>query len=215
MLYDELVSEVPPVEEQSPREPQGLFHVALDLPGCGQSEGRLKAFNDDPAQVLADVAKCLGKTHVFALVGAGNGANAILRALAKQPMLANFVTLCNPTADKAATGGQGAIVLQPTLIVQTEKGTKAPIEGSGRSLISALPRGLLVEPVEADFVKITAGRSLRLFEQYSWRAHLPDAGTTKGLPRLSRLAGGLQAWQAAPRGADMIQVRKPRPAPKA
>ena len=72
MLYDELVSEVPPVEEQSPREHEGLFHVALDLPGCGQSEGRLKAFIDDPAQVLADVAKCLGKTHVFALVGAGN-----------------------------------------------------------------------------------------------------------------------------------------------
>ena len=37
-------------------------------------------------------------------------------------------------------------------------------------------------------------KALQLFEQHGWKAHLADQGSTKLLPQLTRLSGGLVAW---------------------
>ena len=50
---------------------------------------------------------------------------------------------------------------------------------------------------------MTATRALRLCEQHGWRAHLPDLGTAKHLPRVTRLHGGLNAWRVD--GDDMAE----------
>jgi len=161
--------------------------------------------HEDPTSLIADVIKSLGKLHAFALVGAGSSAAAVLRVMLQSPMLANFCSLHNPVAEGPATAY--ALVLQPTLIVQTAANRRNSEHGrivnalTAKTLAAALPRGVLVErgireADEADFAKVVAGRTLRLFQENGWRAHLPDLGTTNTLPRLSRVAGGLQAWLA-------------------
>lgn len=180
--------------------PRGLYHVAIDCPGHGQSEGRRHELRDDPARLIATVVTSLGKTHALALVGGGaHGGAAVLRTLAPQPLLANFAVVCLTGAADAGGGPTAALagLLQPTLVVARKDGG-AECAAAGRGLRAAMPRATLLEPAGREFAPRTAARLLRLFQQHGWRAQMPDhGGEAKHLPRLTRQIGGLNAWHGA------------------
>ena len=80
-------------------EVDACFHVAIDLPGYGLSEKDPERpwANTEPADVLADIMRSLGKTHAYALVGSEQSAAFILKALAERPAFARFAILQEPT----------------------------------------------------------------------------------------------------------------------
>ena len=194
--------------QSGPLEPEGLFHVALDCPAHGLSDDRsqvpgrqhLSALVLDPLHLIATCIKALGKTHAYCLVGSGQGGGALMRALQQQPMLANFLVVTSPQIDGPTA--PYATILQPTLVVSARSEGPTGLK-TAKTLRSSLPRALLAEPAEGETWKMTATRALRLFEQYGWRAHMPNLGTAKHLPRITRLYGGLNAWRV--NGDDMAE----------
>ena len=196
------------VQEGGRLQPSGLFHVAIDCPGRGHSGGDDRTMVDRPEALLADVVRCLGKRHAFAIVGATRGASSVLRAVAAHPGLTNFVVVQNPMLEGPGAAEQlGCLtILQPTLIAvdaraRGENGKPSPdltrAERPAERLRRSLPLGSLVEASKMSLVKLMSSQMFAMFEQHEWRAHLPDLGATKQLPLLSRLAGGVNAWAKA------------------
>lgn len=98
--------------------PSGFFHVAIDCPGYGGTPGNAKVappFNQittcdwskckrrhsvrrqvvrsNPTGLFREVLASLAKSHAFAVVGASQGASAVLTAAKEDPSLCNFVVV--------------------------------------------------------------------------------------------------------------------------
>ena len=239
VLYEDMQRQVVTVLDKRPTaqslrfliQPSGLFHVAIDCPGCGRSPGDARAITENSEALLADVVRCLGKRHAVAIVGGGRAATYVLRAISAQPNLTSFVAMRDPSLELCATAPGHApwetsapgraphpravisslgltTVLQPTLIVLdalVNQPKDAEAAAEPEHLRRSLPICSLVEA--SGTKKVPAARQMAaqifaLCEAHEWRAHLPDLGATD-LPLLSRLAGGVTAW--AKRGAPASQ----------
>ena len=63
--------------------------------------------------MLEDIIRALAKTHAFALVGASQGANAVLNAATEQPNLCNFLIVTKPFTQAMS---KYSALLQPLLM---------------------------------------------------------------------------------------------------
>lgn len=176
--------------------PQGFFHVAIDLPGYGQTEGSTKMVRTEPRKLIADVIKALAKSHAFALIGASIGAGAIMAALVEQPMLASFVVLQDPFLYSEAGTFTG--VVHPTLIVADRNNLGSPI-GVSRQLGRVMSRSAFVEYSSKEtprFFQDRVGKMvLDMFVENNWRGMMKGYGHNHKLALLTKLCGGLNAWK--------------------
>jgi len=75
---------------------QPYFHVAIDCPGYGLSEGRKQTVRSYPGDLLAAVVRALGRRSAACLVGSSQGAAAVLNALHEKPKLAFGALVLHP-----------------------------------------------------------------------------------------------------------------------
>ena len=68
-----------PKADEVPDAVEACFHVCIDIPGFGRSTGNSKTLVANPATVLSDVIRSLGKSHAYALVGAEMGVSIIVK----------------------------------------------------------------------------------------------------------------------------------------
>ena len=90
--------------------------------------------------------------------------------------------------------------------------------GAAARICKALPRGVMAELPsrggegrDGSFnsaERRLAAKALQLFKQHGWKAQLADQGSTKLLPQLTRLSGGLRSWlgDEAPQGGGAVAV---------
>ena len=207
VLYEDMLAQRPTAQtQQSLLQPSGLYHVAIDCPGCGFSPGDARAMIEHPEALLADVVRCLGKRHALMIVGEARAAACVLRAVSARPSLTSFVAVRDPSFEGGTAQPRTAIsslglttVLQPTLIV-LDALVKRSKDAEGAAEPDQLRRSLpICSLVEASGTKkVTAALQMAsqmfaLCKAHEWRAHLPDLGVSD-LPLLSRLVGDVSAW---------------------
>ena len=174
--------------------PENFFHVAIDLPGYGNSAGAAKTIRNAPLPLIEDVVTALAKSHAYALVGCSQGATGILQAVKQQPGLSNFVVVRTPYA---ASGHptQFSGLLNPTLVFADSSGAKDVAEGA-RGLAGAMQRAVFVEGKgRYMYSEQLSTEMLKLFADHGFRGHLNDLGHNAKAPLLTKLRGGLRSWQ--------------------
>lgn len=68
-----------PKQDEEPTSIEACFHVAIDIPGFGRSAGHPKAMIEEPAALLSDVVRSLGKSHAYAMIGSELGSSIVVK----------------------------------------------------------------------------------------------------------------------------------------
>jgi len=181
--------------------PSSLFHVAIDLPAVGGSEGDRLTSAIGARRLFTEVIQSLGKSHAFAIVADGTCATWLLDSLVEQPSLTSFVVLREPTHYEPRYG----TVLHPTLVVASEGASKDTKGGSAiaKKLSQSLTNASLIhyDPAtesEYSFMEARlAGEVVSLLSNNGWRGYMPGFGHNGKLPLLTKLAGGRKAWESS------------------
>ena len=198
-------------------EPADFFHVAIDLPGFGNTKAstqRQRKVVSAPAgsgggsggeaehqlltsELLNDVIKSLGKHYAYAIVASSEGAAAVLHALAERPNLCSFLCLREPKMATSAAATEGLHSLfQPTFLAYEPRGPQLGVAEAMEHALMAIniqefSRKLSPKYAERDWAKDI----LAFLRTRRWRGHLSGFGHSKMRPLLTRLVGGMRMWR--------------------
>jgi hypothetical protein len=171
-----------------------LYQVAVDLPGFGRSAHAAKARYAAGA-VLADVVCSLGKTHAFAIVVYDRAAAALFRALLEDGELASFVVLRAPELESTDAEKLHSIFQPVLLLADPENAAKQSAMRQLRmSLINVHAPEINTRQKPEEYSRQAAEEMCRLFDMHHWKGTL-GLGLSFSLPLLTRLAGGMKAWE--------------------
>ena len=192
------LTELFPVRQREVVEPRGFYQVAVDLPPYNKVEqDRLKFSSADAMHraVMQDVIRCLGKTNAFAVVAADKGAEMILGALREDPRVASFAVVRDPELEEQ-TASQVGDLFQPVLLLRDSSDPAGADQAAKlrESGVAAPEFNLEDRP---GYFDNEAGRDmLLLFNAHQWKGAL-GLGLSKKLPQLTRVVGGISAWEGA------------------
>jgi len=194
-------------------EPAEFFHVAIDLPGFGNTKASMQTLKrgaeekrvaDEGAvmspEFIVEVIKSLGKHYAYCIVTSAECSASVFSALLERPNLASFLVLKEPQVkDYDALHS----IFQPTLILSesrqaasTDRIEQALMNNSIIEFSKKTNPSYIVKDASKDILAWMKGRK--------WRGHLSGFGHSKMRPLLTRLVGGVRMWSG---------VREYRPSP--
>ena len=168
------------------------FHVAIDCPGYGRSPGDKQTIRSYPGQFISSVVRSLGKTSALALVGSSQGACAVINAVLEVPSICQNVAVCHPVGHAVS---RYAKITQPALLLFDSDDDGHPIS-VGRRMRRFLPNPIWFEFAsgkDGDWLAENMPKELLEMLQSGPRPRRQSAK----LPVLTRLCGGIRAWQKA------------------
>jgi hypothetical protein len=184
-------------------EPAEFFHVAIDLPGFGNTKASMQTLKrgaeekrvaDEGAvmspEFIVEVIKSLGKHYAYCIVTSAECSASVFSALLERPNLASFLVLKEPQVkDYDALHS----IFQPTLILSesrqaasTDRIEQALMNNSIIEFSKKTNPSYIVKDASKDILAWMKGRK--------WRGHLSGFGHSKMRPLLTRLVGGVRMW---------------------
>ena len=176
--------------------PAHFFHVAIDLPGFGRSpEPPMEdLFN---TAFLAEVVMSLGHEHAFAIIAEGESVEPLMLGLIENPKLTSFASVREPIMETLQPP-QLHNILHPTYVPWEPAGAPFQITQAGKMLAETLPE---VRGVKVNLVKTTsfydvemAKAFMEFMAEHNWHGMVTTSGVSKRLPLLTRLDGGIKAF---------------------
>ena len=184
-------------------EPAEFFHVAIDLPGFGNTKASMQTLKrgadekrvaDEGAVMspdfIVEVIKSLGKHYAYCIVASAECSASVFSALLERPNLASFLVLKEPQVkDYDALHS----IFQPTLIL-SESRQAAPTEKIEQALMNNSIIEFSKKSNPSYIVKDASKDILAWMKGRKWRGHLSGFGHSKMRPLLTRLVGGVRMW---------------------
>uniref|UniRef100_A0A7S3AD25 Uncharacterized protein n=1 Tax=Haptolina ericina TaxID=156174 RepID=A0A7S3AD25_9EUKA len=186
--------------------PASFFQVAIDLPGFGATEDLLGKDELMSANFLKEVITSLSKEHAFAIVVETHAADALFQVLFEAPKITSFIAVRQPILEETEPERLTRII-HPVFVPWDPRTASAYVQ-TARKLNEFLPDGASLKVSLAkvpSFYNVELGTELvSFFAKHNWHGMMNSDGTSRKLPLLTRLDGGLSMWTTGQKGEAAV-----------